>query len=138
MPDGDAAEPARGGRTAAERANASTAVGGVLADVRSGNTSSLPSSWRWDGVAGQSYVTRVFQQNEPQYCGASWAASALGALADRVKIARAAQHTASGQPDLELAAQTLLDCGDEVAARARGGYPAGVWQWARHRGGAPS
>ena len=31
----------------------------------------------------------------------------------------------------------MLDCGDEVAGSCSGGYPAGVWQWARHRGGAP-
>ena len=52
-----------------------------------------------------SYVTRIMNQNEPRYCGASWAVAALGALSDRIKIARAAIGAEAGGNDVELAPQ---------------------------------
>ena len=64
-----------------------------------------PTTWRWDAVAGESYTTRVVNQNDPQYCGASWAVAALGAFSDRIKIGRAAVGDGGGAADVELSAQ---------------------------------
>ena len=124
------------GPPANKRVSVEFRFGGVLADVRSGNTSSLPSSWRWDGVAGQSYVTRVFQQNEPQYCGSCWAHATLTSLADRIKIASAAQGEFP-DADVTLSVQAVLNCGKRTAGTCESGTIHGVFDYIDQANGVP-
>ena len=94
----------------------------------------LPQKWSWDDVSGQSYVTRVLNQNEPQYCGSCWAHAALSSLADRIKIARAAQGSGAGY-DVSLAVQVVLNCAKHVAGTCSGGFVGGVWKYIAEGGG---
>ena len=93
----------------------------------------LPRAWSWDNVNGVSYLTKMLNQNLPQYCGSCWAHSALSSLADRVKIARAAQGTSQGA-DVNLAVQVLLNCAQRYGT-CDAGYIEGVWVGALARGG---
>ena len=86
----------------------------------------LPQKWSWDDVSGQSYVTRVLNQNEPQYCGSCWAHATLTSLADRIKIASAAQGEFP-DADVTLSVQAVLNCGKHYAGTCAYGRMGGVY-----------
>jgi len=96
----------------------------------------LPEEWNWanPGGHGRSYVTKMLNQHIPQYCGSCWAHGSLSALADRVKIARAAQDDEGNGPEVNLAIQTMLNCGKEIAGTCHGGHPAGAYQFVMNHG----
>jgi len=54
------------------------------------------------------YVTKIKNQLQPKFCGSCWAQAATSALSDRIKIG-----TKATLPDIDLATQVLLDCGQE-------------------------
>ena len=50
----------------------------------------LPDEFLWNDNNGTNYLTNVFNQHVPQYCGSCWAHAATSSLSDRIKIARKA------------------------------------------------
>lgn len=54
------------------------------------HTEAVPDSYLWNNVDGKNYLTNVFNQHVPTYCGSCWAHAATSALSDRIKIARGA------------------------------------------------
>lgn len=84
----------------------------------------IPDEFDWYKL---NLVTRILNQNYPQYCGSSWAHSTMSAFADRVKIARAAQGISEGA-EINFAVQVLLNCGEGVAGSCSGGSASGAHQ----------
>ena len=84
------------------------------------NIDNLPLSWTWSNVNNTNYLTKNLNQHIPQYCGSCWAHGALSSLADRIKIARNARG-----PDINLAVQFLLNCGN--AGTCNGGDHAAAY-----------
>jgi len=94
------------------------------------STEALPDAFSWKSAMGQSLVTKMLNQHLPQYCGSCWAHGTLSALADRVKISRAALgDSTSGSGEINLSIQHLLNCGKELGGTCKGGHPAGAYQW---------
>ena len=91
---------------------------------------SLPKEWDWGDVDGKNYLTKSLNQHIPQYCGSCWAHGAVSALGDRLKIARNAT-----QPDINLAVQFLLNCGD--AGSCKGGDHLAAYRFIKKYGGIP-
>ena len=79
----------------------------------------LPSSWSWSNVNGSNYLTKSLNQHIPQYCGSCWAHAALSSLADRIKIQRFGAF-----PDINLAVQFLLNCGQAGSCYGGSSYQA--------------
>jgi len=75
------------------------------------NVADLPQQLDWRYLNGKVYVTKIKNQLQPKFCGSCWAMAATSALSDRMKIALNATL-----PDIDLATQVLLDCGDESGA----------------------
>ena len=48
----------------------------------------LPEQVLWNSKDGTNFLTNVFNQHIPTYCGSCWAHAATSALSDRIKIAR--------------------------------------------------
>lgn len=67
--------------------------------------SDVPVQFRWDNVDGKNYLTNVWNQHLPTYCGSCWAHAATSALSDRIKIARGAAW-----PDINISPQPLISC----------------------------
>jgi len=65
----------------------------------------LPADFTWSSVNGTNYLTNVFNQHLPQYCGSCWAMGATSVLSDRIKIARNAAW-----PDINISPQPLISC----------------------------
>lgn len=91
----------------------------------------LPKEFTWRNIDGESYVTKMLNQHLPQYCGACWAHGTLSSLADRIKIARAAQNDNVGS-EINLSVQHLLNCGKDLGGTCKGGHPAGAFQWVQN------
>lgn len=68
-------------------------------------TDVIPENFTWSNVDGVNYLTKIWNQHIPQYCGSCWAFAATNVLNDRIKIAREAAW-----PDIELSQQILLSC----------------------------
>jgi cathepsin X len=92
--------------------------------------SKYPKSWSWNNVNNTNYLTKNLNQHIPQYCGSCWAHGALSSFADRIKIAR----KASG-PDINLAVQFLLNCGN--AGTCNGGDHSAAYDFIYRYGGIP-
>jgi len=90
----------------------------------------LPQSWDWGNINGINYLTKSLNQHIPQYCGSCWAHGALSALGDRIKIARN-----TSEPDINLAVQFLLNCGD--AGTCEGGDHLAAYKFIKNYGGIP-
>lgn len=54
---------------------------------------------------GTNYLTNVWNQHIPSYCGSCWAHAATSVLSDRIKIARQAAW-----PDINVSPQPLISC----------------------------
>lgn len=98
------------------------------------DSTELPAKFSWKETGGSSYVTKMLNQHLPQYCGSCFAHGTLSALADRVKIARAAMGDSAG-PEINLAVQHILNCGKSLAGTCHGGHPAGVYQFVLNNDG---
>jgi cathepsin X len=90
----------------------------------------MPKSWDWGNINGTNYLTKNLNQHIPQYCGSCWAHGAVSALGDRIKIARNAT-----EPDINLAVQFLLNCGD--AGTCNGGDHLAAYEFIKQYGGIP-
>lgn len=82
----------------------------------------LPTTFSWKDVGGESYVSKILNQHIPQYCGSCWAHGTLSALADRIKIARAANGELNGT-EINLSIQHMLNCGKDLGGTCKGGHP---------------
>ena len=86
----------------------------------------LPDSFFWGDVNGTNYLTLSRNQHVPAYCGSCWAMATTSTLADRIKIARKAQH-----PEVVLAPQVLINC--KGGGSCGGGNPASAFAYiAKH------
>ena len=83
---------------------------------------SLPKTFDWRNVSGVSYVTQDLNQHIPQYCGSCWLHGSIASLNDRLKIARKAQF-----PEINLARQVVLNCGNSTAGSCEGGGDYGMY-----------
>merc|ERR1719498_1928687 len=83
----------------------------------------MPDEFTWCNKDGVNYCTMSRNQHIPQYCGSCWAHGAISALGDRIKIARGGKG-----PDINLAVQHLLNCGN--VGSCYGGTVDGPYQWA--------
>ena len=86
---------------------------------------SLPEAFDWRNVDGINYVTTNLNQHYPQYCGSCWLHASISVLNDRLKIARKAQF-----PEINLARQVLLNCGNATAGSCHGGSDYGTYVFA--------
>ena len=91
----------------------------------------LPRNFDWRNVNGTSYVTVDLNQHSPVYCGSCYLHGAISTLNDRLKIARNAQF-----PEINLARQVVLNCGQDVAGSCQGGGDRGVYIFV-HKSGLP-
>lgn len=73
-------------------------------------SSELPSAFSWDNVNGNSLVTPVNNQFQPNACGSCWAVAGTGALSDRIKIDYYNSNNNAIATDVNLSPQYLLDC----------------------------
>lgn len=89
----------------------------------------LPPAFDWRNVSGVNYCTENLNQHIPTYCGSCWAHGSMSSLADRIKIARKAAW-----PDINLAIQVILNCGQEVAGTCHGGTATGAYQYVYENG----
>ena len=65
----------------------------------------LPEQVLWNNVNGTNFLTNVWNQHLPTYCGSCWAHAATSALSDRIKIARKAAW-----PDINISPQPVISC----------------------------
>ena len=93
--------------------------------------SSLPTNFDWRNVDGVNYLTQDLNQHIAQYCGSCWLHGSISSLNDRLKIARRGQF-----PEITLARQVVLNCGNDVAGSCNGGTDIGVYVFA-HQFGLP-
>ncbi len=99
-------------------------------NIYTANINSLPKSWSWDNINGTHYLTKNLNQHIPQYCGSCWAHGAISALGDRIKIARGGKS-----PDINLAVQFLLNCGN--AGTCNGGDHLAAYEFIYNYGSIP-
>jgi cathepsin X len=90
----------------------------------------LPNSWDWGNISNVNFLTKNLNQHIPQYCGSCWAHGAVSALGDRIKISRKANG-----PDINLAVQYLLNCGN--AGTCNGGDHLAAYKYIHETGGIP-
>ena len=84
----------------------------------------------WGNINGTNYLTKNLNQHIPQYCGSCWAHGAVSALSDRIKISRKAIG-----PDINLAVQFLLNCGN--AGTCNGGDHLAAYKYIYTSNGIP-
>jgi len=71
--------------------------------------SNIPTNFSWNNINGNSLITPVRNQFQPNPCGSCWAIAATGALSDRYKITQY-QMTNLIVTDIHFSPQYLLDC----------------------------
>jgi cathepsin X len=90
----------------------------------------LPEQVLWNDMTvantnATNFLTNVYNQHIPQYCGSCWAHAATSTLSDRIKIARKAAW-----PDINVSPQVLISCdmnnGDNGC---HGGMPISAFEW---------
>ena len=91
----------------------------------------LPEKFDWRNVDGINYVTVDLNQHAPVYCGSCWLHGAISSLNDRLKIARKARF-----PEINLARQVVLNCGNATAGSCEGGGDYGLYVFV-HKFGLP-
>lgn len=91
----------------------------------------LPKSFDWRDIDGVNYVTVDLNQHAPIYCGSCWLHGGISSLNDRLKIARKAQF-----PEINLARQVVLNCGNSTAGSCVGGGDYGLYVFV-HKFGLP-
>jgi len=91
----------------------------------------LPRNFDWRNVDGVNYVTVDLNQHAPVYCGSCWLHGSISSLNDRLKIAKRAQF-----PEINLARQVVLNCGNTTAGSCSGGGDYGLYVFA-HKYGIP-
>ena len=84
--------------------------------------SALPAAFDWRNVDGVNFVTVDLNQHAPVYCGSCWLHGSISSLNDRLKIARKAQF-----PEINLARQVVLNCGNATAGSCDGGGDYGLY-----------
>ena len=83
----------------------------------------LPEQVLWNQKDGTNYLTNVFNQHVPTYCGSCWAHAATSALSDRIKIAREAAW-----PDINISPQPLISCeSPDMGCHGGEAYNAFAW-----------
>jgi cathepsin X len=92
---------------------------------------SLPANFDWRNVNGTNFVTVDLNQHAPVYCGSCWLHGSISSLNDRLKIARKAKF-----PEINLARQVVLNCGNTTAGSCDGGGDYGLYVFA-HKFGIP-
>jgi len=65
----------------------------------------IPEEWLWNDINGTNFLTNVWNQHLPQYCGSCWAHAPTSAMSDRIKIMRNAAW-----PDINISPQPLISC----------------------------
>ena len=93
--------------------------------------SELPRHFDWRSVNGTNFVTVDLNQHVPVYCGSCWLHGSISSLNDRLKIARKAQF-----PEINLARQVVLNCGNSTAGSCDGGGDYGLYVFV-HKFGLP-
>jgi len=87
----------------------------------------LPEQWIWNDINGTNYLTNVFNQHIPQYCGSCWAHAGTSAISDRIKIARKAAW-----PDINISPQVFISC-EEFDHGCHGGWAFNVFRFMHQR-----
>ena len=83
----------------------------------------LPEQVLWNQKDGTNFLTNVFNQHVPTYCGSCWAHAATSALSDRIKIAREAAW-----PDINISPQPLISCeSPDMGCHGGEAYNAFAW-----------
>ena len=65
----------------------------------------VPDQFLWNNVEGVNYLTNIWNQHLPTYCGSCWAHAATSSFSDRIKIARQAAW-----PDINISPQPVISC----------------------------
>lgn len=89
-------------------------------------TSELPSRFWWGDVSSVNYLSWVLNQHIPNYCGACYIFSTLGAMSDRINIQSKNLKRAG------LSVQNVLNCG--VGSCTDGGSLGQVYEFAGSNG----
>jgi len=95
-------------------------------------TSDIPEQFSWANVSGKSYLTFMYNQHIPQYCGSCWLHGGMSAFSDRLKIARGANGA-----DIIPSRQFVLNCGTAVAGSCHGGSATGLYEFLKQAGSIP-
>lgn len=88
-----------------------------------------PDHFDWREVVSLSPPTNQFL---PSPCGSCWAHAAVGALTDRIIIAR--QNSLDHTPVIPLSSQVLLDCRDTNLGTCHGGSALGAYAFIKENG----
>eukprot|EP00126_Sphaerothecum_destruens_P013059 Sdes_comp22342_c0_seq1m20824 len=86
------------------------------------SSSDLPENWFWGNVSGINLLTRIRNQNVPQYCGACWSFAVTSALSDRLSILRNGSW-----PEINLSPQVLINCNG--GGNCEGGNPGKAYSY---------
>ena len=100
------------------------------------DAATTPDSWDIRNVDGVSYASRNVNQHIPQYCGSCWTQGTTSALADRFMLAQGkALGGTNAFPEVELAAQVLVDCVSANQSNGcSGGDPTAAYSWVYENG----
>uniref|UniRef100_A0A7R9SWC0 Peptidase C1A papain C-terminal domain-containing protein n=1 Tax=Polyblepharides amylifera TaxID=1486889 RepID=A0A7R9SWC0_9CHLO len=92
----------------------------------------LPTDFTWANISGRSYLTYMYNQHIPQYCGSCWLHGGMSTFQDRIKIARKGMGA-----DIIPSRQFVLNCGNDVAGSCHGGSATGLYEFIKQVGYIP-